>query len=152
MFLLVCEASMGLTKSSHARTCTQHTHTHIHTHTHTCTIMLVWHLFEGTGHSMKPHPDHHENPGVLLSSTKKKLAARWHGNHELMSPVLPYTQRMPTLPALAFRRWDLHQVWSVDLMFCFFSESFSCVSQWTEWNDAVVGGVYCRPCSVFGVW
>ena len=41
MFLLVCEASMGLTKSSHARTCTQHTHTHIHTHTHTL-AQLCW--------------------------------------------------------------------------------------------------------------
>ncbi|KAI9539945.1 hypothetical protein NQZ68_001878 [Dissostichus eleginoides] len=49
--------------------------------------MFVWHPSEGTGHSIKPHPGHHENPGVLLRSTKKKLAARSKPteNHELMS-------------------------------------------------------------------
>lgn len=38
--------------------------------------MFVWHPSEGNGHSIKPHPGHHENPGVLLRSTKKKLASR----------------------------------------------------------------------------
>lgn len=71
------KGSLGLTKASHP-------FTHQHTHTHTQTIVLVWHPPGGDGHSIKPHPGHHENSGVLPRSTKNKLATLWHGNHELM--------------------------------------------------------------------
>lgn len=131
MFLLICETSMGLTKASISLSYTQE---------HTHTIMLVWHPSEGNGHSIKPHPGHHENPGVLLRSTKKELATQWHGNHELMRWCCHILRGCQVFPPLALRCCNLHQVWSVNLML--FSKSFSCVSQWIESNDVAVGGVF----------
>ena len=81
MFLLIGEASMGLTKASilHAR---KHTHTHTHNYVRLASFWGEWTLNKATSWPpWKPRTSTEKHK----EETGNPVQTQWHGNHELMS-------------------------------------------------------------------